>query len=159
MEAWAQVVADGVLVLFLADLPVAHPDPVTILEKLSSWFLSPPRVWNFLRVRASIGPPVHQYLSGNHVWKLLLKLKKFQVCFSSLLPPFELSCKKKKYIYNPPPERDKTSKNSEVLQWYPTGWKRKPLCSGLTYFRPSWYPRSDGACTASLEQTLFPSGY
>lgn len=59
MEASTEAVPDAVLVLFLADLPVAHPDPVALLEELPSGFLAPSRVRNRLGVRASIRPPVH----------------------------------------------------------------------------------------------------
>lgn len=34
MEACTEAVPDAVLVLFLTDVPVAHPDPVAILEEL-----------------------------------------------------------------------------------------------------------------------------
>lgn len=59
MEACAEAVPDAVLVLFLADLAVAHPDPVALLEELPGGFLAPSRVRNRLSVCASVRPPVH----------------------------------------------------------------------------------------------------
>lgn len=59
MEACTEVVPDAVLVLFLADLAVAHPDPVALLEKIPGGFLAPSCVRDRLGVCASIGPPVH----------------------------------------------------------------------------------------------------
>lgn len=59
MEACTEAVPDAVLVLFLADVPVAHPDPVALLEELPGRFLAPSCVRNRLGVCPSIGPPVH----------------------------------------------------------------------------------------------------
>lgn len=59
VEACTEAVADAVLVLFLGDLPVAHPDPVSILEELPGGFLAPSCVRKCLSVCASVGPPVH----------------------------------------------------------------------------------------------------
>lgn len=58
MEACTEAVPDAVLVLFVCDLAVAHPDPVTLLEELPGRFLAPPRVRNRLVVCAPVGPPV-----------------------------------------------------------------------------------------------------
>lgn len=59
MDASAQAVPDAVLVLFLADLPVAHPDPVALLEKLPGGLLPPPGVGQRLGLDPSIRAPVH----------------------------------------------------------------------------------------------------
>lgn len=59
VEACTEAVADAVLVLFVADLPVAHPDPVALLKELPGRLLAASRVGNCLSVCASIGPPVH----------------------------------------------------------------------------------------------------
>lgn len=67
VEACTEAVAEAVLVLFVHHLPVAHPDPVALLEELPGGLPAPSRVSNRLRVRASVGPSVHQHLSGNHV--------------------------------------------------------------------------------------------
>lgn len=66
MDASAQAVPDAVLVLFLADLPVAHPDPVAVLEELPGGLLPPPGVGQRLGMDPSVRAPVRQHLSGNH---------------------------------------------------------------------------------------------
>lgn len=59
MDASAQAVPDAVPVLLLADLPVAHPDPVALLEELPSGLLPPPAVGHRLGLDSSVRAPVH----------------------------------------------------------------------------------------------------
>lgn len=58
MDASTQAVPDAVLVLFLADLPVAHPDPVAVLEELPSGLLPPSGAGQRLNLDPSIRAPV-----------------------------------------------------------------------------------------------------
>lgn len=66
VRASAQAVPDAVLVLLLAHLPVAHPDPVAVLEELPRGLLAPSGVGQGLGLNPSVRAPVGQHLSGNH---------------------------------------------------------------------------------------------
>lgn len=55
VDTSTQAVPDAVLVLFLHELlPVAHPDPVAVLEELPSGLLPPSGVGQRLRLDASV---------------------------------------------------------------------------------------------------------
>lgn len=58
MDASAQAVPEAVLLLFLAHLPVAHPDPVALLEELPGGLLPPSGVGQRLGLDPSVRAPV-----------------------------------------------------------------------------------------------------
>lgn len=58
VDTSTQAVPEAVLVLFLAELPVAHPDPVAVLEELPGGLLPPPGAGQRLSFDPTVGAAV-----------------------------------------------------------------------------------------------------
>lgn len=139
METCTEAVPDAVLVLFLGDVPVAHPDPVALLEELPSRLLAPSWAGNRLRSRPSIRPPVHQHLRGDHVYQFFEKFKKSRNTSTSSLFCSPFARRKKS---DPPPKIEPKHEENRVLSWQrrPTGWFHQRHCRFFFYLiLSSWW--------------------